>query len=81
VRHGKRSAPRWHLTELGDPRLATDELKEKWPTRNFMRWDGTPFVGHTRASRHRITGDGSLVATETVMSNMNPSSDAADSLQ
>jgi hypothetical protein len=45
VRQGDSRSPHWRLTELG-------YAKER-PTRDFMHWDGTPFVRRTRASRHQ----------------------------
>lgn len=38
-------SPHWRLTELG-------YMKNR-PTRDFMHWDGKPFVRQTRASRYR----------------------------
>ena len=40
---GKGKAPRWRLTELG-------YMKEP-PTRDFTRWDGTPFVNQKTSPR------------------------------
>ncbi len=40
---GEGQSPRWRLTELG-------YMKER-PTRDFLKWDGKPFVRQTRASR------------------------------
>jgi hypothetical protein len=34
---GKGKAPHWRLTELGT-------MQDPFPTRDFMRWDGTPFA-------------------------------------
>jgi len=51
---GEGQSPCWRLTELG-------YMKER-PTRDFIRWDGKPFVRQTRASRYR--GNGRSAALE-----------------
>ena len=40
---GRGKAPRWRLTELG--------YMKELPTRDFMRWDGTPFKDEKTDSR------------------------------
>jgi hypothetical protein len=45
---GKGQAPRWRLTELG--------CMKELPTRDFERWDGTPFVDQKKPVQEKAHG-------------------------
>jgi hypothetical protein len=48
---GKGKSPHWRLTELGViPKATPDGLPEP-PTRDFLKWDGSPFIKPKRASK------------------------------
>jgi hypothetical protein len=55
---GKGQAPRWRLTELG--------YMNEPPTRNYARWDGTPFVDQVK-SRARKPARSVPESTHTVV--------------
>ena len=48
---GEGKAPHWRLTELGTTRATSPTGISEAPTRDYLKWDGTPFRQNTTKKR------------------------------